>query len=161
MKPILTLKDKDNGISNIKLIDLLELLEIDKAEFKWSIQNLTAVVMPGSKINVLQLEKEAEDFPKGKLVSANDLLKISKDIDQIIDGLFIAYDCDEKLGKVSDLESAMQFASIAIEYFDSSSVRFFSKENDYIEKIRNKYPNSIIDPSKPTSSNEHANKTCS
>lgn len=73
---------RDDG-QLVTLSDILRLFDYER--YRWRLLEIWAVARPESGVNLLELEREAQEAPTGIAMSATELVRLADRLEQVID----------------------------------------------------------------------------
>ena len=107
--------------------------------FYWSILWLEASGNLGENNSIISLEKNIANSKDGLLIKWEDLILLSNKFDQIIELSIIGCKDKNLLKRYKIFEETYKICDIEIEMIDGSFWEVYSKDLDFINKIKEKF----------------------
>jgi hypothetical protein len=133
MGRMIEIKKNTEGILDVDLIDILNVIEPEGATLVWTLFDLEATGDLGDGNNILDLEQEVRESPGGLSLNWNDLVSLARRLSQVINAILAASRGSVPAAAVNDLYA---HSEIAIEAIDSSLWRLYSRSDALIERLK-------------------------
>lgn len=132
------INDNIEGVVSISLNDIL--IEIsDGNELQWAILYLDAKGRLGEGKSMVDYADDINDSKNGLIIKWSDLVNLSKKFLQIFDIVIIGSKNKVNLRRYTTDEKMYKSCYYVIEMCDSSYWKIVSYENDFINRLKNKY----------------------
>jgi hypothetical protein len=133
MGRIIEIKKNTEGILDVDLIDILNVIEPEGAILIWTLFDLEATGDLGHGNNILDLEQEVRESPGGLSLNWNDLVSLARRLSQVINAILAGSMVPIPAAAVNDLYAQSQ---IVIEAIDSSLWRVYARSDALIERLK-------------------------
>lgn len=117
------------------LSDILGQMPPQSDNLHWSILTLEAIGDLGDNKSPPELEKQIADCPDGLRITWNELCKLAKTFEQVVDILVIRCENVNDIRRYQSDEELHLSCKIVIECFDSSYWRVYSRYQEIIGRI--------------------------
>lgn len=132
--------DKKNNVVSVELQDILK--EISDGELlNWAVLYLEATGHLDDGRSIRAFEEQIINSENGFFINWNELNKVSKKINQIIDITLLGCKNKNDLRRYENSQAMYENCDIVIEMIDSSYWEIFSKNEQLIAKLASKFIN--------------------
>jgi len=137
MAEMIEIKDKNaTGILAVELTHILDLLSPEGHNFSWVILDLEATGNLGDGKNILDLEQEIQQSPKGLLVSWDKLISLSRCFFQVINAVIVGCKDSTSVPRLQPGEDFYKSSEIVLEAIDSSLWRIYVRDDGVLKRFQ-------------------------
>jgi hypothetical protein len=133
MGRIIEIKKNSEGMLDVDLIDILNVIEPEGAALIWTLFDLEATGDLGDGNNILDLEQEVRESPTGLCLNWNDLVSLARRLFQVINAILAGSGAPIAAADLSDVYAHTE---IVLEAIDSSLWRVYAQSDAIIEKLK-------------------------
>lgn len=133
MGRIIEINRNTDGILDVDLIDILNVIEAEGDALSWTLYDLEATGDLGDGNKMLDLEQEVRDSPTGLRLNWSDLVSLARRLFQVTNATLAGSGAPIA---ASGLSEVYAHSEIVLEAIDSSLWRVYAKSDSVIEKLK-------------------------
>lgn len=130
--------DIEDGVISVTLLDILQEVFYG-AYFYWSILYLEAIGHLGEGKSVVVFADEILTSERGIFIKWGELNVLAKKFSELIDIILIGCKNEQDLRKYEKNQDMFETCDIVIQMIDSSFWEIFSKDEDFIKRLAEKF----------------------
>lgn len=129
---------------SVSLYDLLVSLKNTIEKYKWSIYELTAIGNEKSGANIPELEGNIFKLPTGLHLDGGQLIKIAKDLDQVINLILVASLNESDFSEIENTNEWQSNYPLVIEIVDGYCWNVYSQDKEIINFLASIYKDTKV-----------------
>jgi len=141
---VIEIRDSQNGALTVSLSGILSQLPPHSDNLHWAILSLEAIGNPSGNKSLPEFESQIANSPQGLLVTWNELCELSEKFEEVIDVVIVGCESRGDIQRRQNDNELYSSCDVAIEAFDSSYWRVYSKHQDIIDRIEKSFKDTEI-----------------